>query len=206
MDLIERGDYLNNRFPLSDALIARYREYIAVVDREGDHDKIHCPFWHFCGDGIWSIHDPSGAVLYRPGDNAASSPSVKWLREHMGHASLEPALFHELCDPVVREQIRIDPRRSIFSNSAFNSASGRHSQPAYFCPVLGVPAFSSPFPPFHLSHSRAPQGRSFHLSFSAFSLTFPILALKEALHYIDTLHLYVMHSTSIDPDARRHCI
>jgi len=105
---IKNGECPDNHFPLSDQLIARYRDYITVVAREGDHDKIHYPFWHLCGDGIWSIHTQTGEALYRPGDNASSSPSVKWLRERMGHASLEPALFRELCDPVTREHIRLD--------------------------------------------------------------------------------------------------
>lgn len=108
IDLIENGSYPNNRFPLSDELIARYKEYIAVVARECDHNKIHYPFWHLCGDGIWMVHTPTGEALYRKGDNASGSPSVKWLREHMGHASLEPALFRELCDPITREHIRLD--------------------------------------------------------------------------------------------------
>jgi len=106
VDLVEAGADENNRFPLSDGLIARYRDYIAVVGREGDHNQIHYPFWHLCGDGIWMVKAPTGEALYRPGDNAASSPSVTWLRARMGHASLEPTLFRELCDPIQREHIR----------------------------------------------------------------------------------------------------
>jgi putative restriction endonuclease len=108
IDLIENGSPKDNCFLLSDALIARYRDYIAVVGRERDHDKIHYPFWHLCGDGIWMIHTPTGEALYRPGDNAANSPSVRWMRERMSHASLEPALFRKLCDPITREHIRLD--------------------------------------------------------------------------------------------------
>jgi putative restriction endonuclease len=96
-----------NRFSLSDPLIARYREYIAVVGREGDHSQIHYPFWHLCGDGIWMINAREGGPLYRPGDNAASSPSVKWIRERMSHASLNTELFRYLNDPVEREHIRL---------------------------------------------------------------------------------------------------
>ena len=107
IDLVENGDCTDNRFTLSDALIQRYKEYLAVVGREGDHDRIHYPFWHLCGDGVWMIHDPSGQPLYRSGDNASSSPSVTWIRERMGHASLEPELFRQLCHPVEREQIRL---------------------------------------------------------------------------------------------------
>lgn len=107
VDWIEQDNQAENRFPLSDELIARYRDYLAVVGRTGDHDKIHYPFWHLCGDGVWMIHDPSGQPLYRSGDNASSSPSVKWIRERMGHASLEPELFRQLCDPVEREHIRL---------------------------------------------------------------------------------------------------
>lgn len=116
IDLIERGDVADNRFTLSEELIQRYRDYIGVVGRTGDHDKINYPFWHLCGDGIWMLHEPSGQDLYRPGDNAASSPSVKWMRERMSHASLDSALFHQLCDPVEREHIRFNLIARYFSD------------------------------------------------------------------------------------------
>lgn len=38
IDFIERGDVPTNEFSLSDDLIHRYREYMAVVGREADHD------------------------------------------------------------------------------------------------------------------------------------------------------------------------
>ncbi len=107
IDLIEGARVRANRFTLSDELIQRYREYIAIVGREGDHNQIHYPFWHLCGDGIWMIYDPTGRSLYRPGENAANSPSVKWIREQMGHAGFDPELFRYLSDPVEREHIRL---------------------------------------------------------------------------------------------------
>jgi len=45
IDFIENGNCTDNRFPLSKELIARYRKYIAVVQREGDHAQIHYVFW-----------------------------------------------------------------------------------------------------------------------------------------------------------------
>lgn len=108
IDFIERGDPAEqNRFALSNELIHRYREYLAIVGREGDHNQIHYPFWHLCGDGVWMIYDLAGQPLYRPGDNADRSPSVKWIRERMRHASLDPALYRYLCDPIEREHIRL---------------------------------------------------------------------------------------------------
>lgn len=107
IDIIEHGDCTDNRFPLSDELIERYREYIAIVGRDGDHDKIHYPFWHLCGDNIWMIHSHTGQPLYHSGMSGSSSPSVKRLREQMGHASFVPELFALLCDPIQREHIRM---------------------------------------------------------------------------------------------------
>ncbi|WPJ98085.1 HNH endonuclease [Coraliomargarita algicola] len=52
------------------------------------------------------IYNANGQPLYRPGENGSSSPSVKWLREQMGHASFVPELFALLCDPIQREHIR----------------------------------------------------------------------------------------------------
>lgn len=106
IDLIERGEVSDNRFALSDALIHRYREYLAIVGRAGDHDRINYPFWHLCGDGVWMIYNTTGKPLYRSGDNAATSPSVLWMRQRMGHASLDAELFRYLCDPREREHIR----------------------------------------------------------------------------------------------------
>ena len=74
IDLIENGPEPVegiNRFPLCDELIARYRDYIAVVGREGDHDKIHYPFWHLCGDDIKKVYDyrcAASGVRFRLGD------------------------------------------------------------------------------------------------------------------------------------------
>lgn len=104
IDLIEcrcsesnkQGHANNNQFALSGDLIRRYRECIAIVRREGDHDKIHYPFWHLCGDEIWMIYDTAGKPLYRPGDNASNSPSVKWMREQIGYAAFDPELFRYL--------------------------------------------------------------------------------------------------------------
>lgn len=107
VDLIERGDVVDNRFILSDECIARYRNYLAIVGREGDHNQVHYPFWHLCGDGIWMLHALNGEALYREGESGSESPSVRRIRQRMSHASLDPELFHLLCNPVEREHIRL---------------------------------------------------------------------------------------------------
>lgn len=116
IDLIERGDVWDNHFTLSEDLIQRYKSYIAVVGRNRDHDKIHYPFWHLCGDNIWMIYGPSGRDLYRPGESAARSPSVKWIRDHMTHASLDTQIFQQLCDPIQREHLRFNLISRYFSD------------------------------------------------------------------------------------------
>lgn len=106
IDLIEQGDVLDNRFLLTPKLVERYRDYLRVVGGPQDHDRIHYPFWHLCGDKLWMCYDAKGQPLYVSGQNASSSPSVKWIREHMSHASLEPELFQFLLQAPEREYVR----------------------------------------------------------------------------------------------------
>ncbi|MGJ8641320.1 MAG: HNH endonuclease [Opitutaceae bacterium] len=106
IDLVEQGEVLDNRFLLTPELFERYKDYLRVVGGSDDHCRIQYPFWHLCGDGLWMCYDAKGQPLYQAGTNAASSPSVKWLRDHMSHASLDPELFQFLLRPPDREYIR----------------------------------------------------------------------------------------------------
>lgn len=106
IDLIEQGDVLDNRFLLTPKLVERYKDYLRIVGGPQDHDRIHYPFWHLCGDKLWMCYDAKGQALYVSGQNASSSPSVKWIREHMGHASFDPELFQCLLAAPEREYIR----------------------------------------------------------------------------------------------------
>lgn len=106
IDLVERGDFEENRALLTDELIARYGEYLRIVGGPKDQARIEYPFWHLCGDAVWMIFDPAGNPLYRSGEAGSRSPSVKWLRENMGFAAFDEELFHHLNNPVDREFLR----------------------------------------------------------------------------------------------------
>ena len=106
IDLVEQGVVTDNRFQLSNELVARYCEYLRIVGGPDDHAKIHYPFWHLCGDKLWMCYHADGQPLYESGFNASSSPSVKSIRENMCHASFDPELFNYLQNPDDRELIR----------------------------------------------------------------------------------------------------
>ncbi len=106
IDLIERGDISHNQVLLTDDLISRYKAYIAIVGSAEDAPKIAYPFWHLAGDGIWMLFDTSGKPLYRPGKGGIGPLSVKRIREHMSHASLDEELFIALNRPIERTLLR----------------------------------------------------------------------------------------------------
>ena len=105
-DLIERDDISDNKILLNDQLISRYREYLQIVGGPQDQVLIQYPFWHLCGDGIWTILDANGQPLYRPGETSGNAPSVKRLRTMMGHAEMDAELFHFLKQPLERAVLR----------------------------------------------------------------------------------------------------
>lgn len=107
MDLIGEGHFAQNQIPLTDDLIQRYRAILSIVGREKDRGPINYPFWHLAGDEtLWTLWGKDRQTLYRKGENAQSSPSVKWIRERLGHASLDPELFALLSNPSDRALIR----------------------------------------------------------------------------------------------------
>ena len=106
IDLIEKGEFSDNRILVTDELIDRYRGYIQIVGGADDTARIQYPFWHLCGDGIWTILDANGQPLYRPSENSSNAPSVKQLRASMSHAELEKELFHYIQQPVERAVLR----------------------------------------------------------------------------------------------------
>lgn len=106
MDLVEKGEFSDNRILLTDELIDRYRDYIQIVGGPEDTARIQYPFWHLCGDGIWTILDDNGQLLYHSGKTSSNAPSVKQLRASMSHAQLDKELFHYLQQPVERAVLR----------------------------------------------------------------------------------------------------
>ena len=106
IDLIERGDIIRNQILLTDDLISRYKDCIAIVGSADDVTKIAYPFWHLAGDGIWVLYDFSGQPLYRPAQEGIGSLSVKRIRESMHHASLDEQLFIALNRPIERNLLR----------------------------------------------------------------------------------------------------
>ncbi|NEZ04286.1 hypothetical protein G4Y73_09030 [Wenzhouxiangella sp. XN201] len=106
IDLVEKGEFSGNRILLTDELIGRYRDYIQVVGGPEDTARIQYPFWHLCGDGIWTILDSNSQPLYRPGENANKAPSVTGLRASMSHAELDEELFNYLQRSVERAVLR----------------------------------------------------------------------------------------------------
>lgn len=106
IDLIERGDINRNQIRLTDDLISRYKDYIAIVGSADDAPKIAYPFWHLAGDGIWMLYDFSGQPLYGPANRGIGPLSVKRIRESMHHASLDEELFVSLNRPIERTLLR----------------------------------------------------------------------------------------------------
>jgi len=106
VDLIENGQFRDNRILLTDELVERYAEYIQIVGGPDDTARIQYPFWHLCGDEVWRILDEHGEPLYRAGENTSQAPSLTRLRKKMSFAALDEELFHYLQQPVERDLLR----------------------------------------------------------------------------------------------------
>lgn len=106
LDLVASGDIRGNEIPLTDALIARFREYFAIVAKGNDQPNIHLPYFHLCGDGFWHLQpNPGRGPVYVAGEVSAPK-SVAQLRREAAFATLDPELWQLLADPTTREEIR----------------------------------------------------------------------------------------------------
>lgn len=106
LDLADSGEIRDNRIPLNDALISRFREYFAVVARGNDQPNIHLPYFHLCGDGFWHLQPNVGrGPVYVPGEVSAPK-SVAQLQREAAFATLDPELWQLVADPANREEIR----------------------------------------------------------------------------------------------------
>ena len=105
-DLIERGEFPPDCVSLTDDLVRRYRDYLAVVGGEGDRAGIGYPFWHLAGDELWSLRDRAGNELYVRGRTASQSPSVRAIRKQLGRVAFDAGLSAHLREPLDRDPLR----------------------------------------------------------------------------------------------------
>jgi putative restriction endonuclease len=106
IDLLDRGVIRGNAIPLSDELVASFKRYFAVVQREDDQPTIQNPFFHLSGDGFWKlVPSPGQEPIYRPGATSGA-PSVAELRRRAVHGEFEAGLWALMGDAVARHQLR----------------------------------------------------------------------------------------------------
>lgn len=105
LDLIESGAMTDNRIELSDALIARFREYFSVVAKGNDQPNVHLPYFHLCGDEFWHLEPrPGQPPVYVPG-HVSAPKSVAQLRREAAYAFLDVDLWRLIADPVSRDEV-----------------------------------------------------------------------------------------------------
>lgn len=106
LDLMDQGHFPGNQFPLTVALIDRYKSLIAIVGKPTDTARIEYPYYHLSGDGFWTLLPLAGeAPLYQEGQ-AGRSPSVKRLRKATQGGSFDQAFYQAFQDPIQRQLIR----------------------------------------------------------------------------------------------------
>lgn len=106
LDLVDSGAIHENQIPLTEGLIARFREYFALVAKGNDQPNIHLPYFHLCGDGFWHLQpSPGRGPVYVAGEVSAPK-SVAQLRREAAFATLDPDLWQLMADPASREEIR----------------------------------------------------------------------------------------------------
>lgn len=103
IDGIEEGVFIENRITLNDWLVKRYGTLMRKYTRDSIFDgfaSINNPFWHLETDGFWH--------LYFQGERfkKGQTPSTAWLKENVGFAYFDEALWILLQNKVWRMQLR----------------------------------------------------------------------------------------------------
>lgn len=200
-DLIERGDFPPDRIVLSEGLVGRYRDYLSVVAGENDRGRIGYPFWHLAGDGFWSLRDRAGNELYRPGRTASRSPSVKAIREQLGHAAFDAGLAAHLCDPLDRDQLREAVIGRYFSRREGEGAAVRAVHGAFFgehrTAAEEAPAAPEPHPARSAAFARTVK-QLYDYRCAASGLCFRLQHGGRDCTIVDACHLVPFHHSGND--------
>ena len=102
IDGVESGEFADNRFLLNEWLEQRY---LALMKQYTQHSQfphpadISNPFWHLQGDGFWHLHHNTEVA-------EGSTPSKRWLKDHVKYASFDDDLWILLQNESRRKKLR----------------------------------------------------------------------------------------------------
>ncbi len=102
IDGIEAGEFTDNRFTLNEWLEKRY---FALMKQYTQHSQfsnpadISNPFWHLQSDGFWHLHHKTAVA-------DGSTPSKRWLKDHVEYASFDEDLWTLLQNKIWRKTLR----------------------------------------------------------------------------------------------------
>ena len=102
IDGISDNIFIDNEFELTEWLEARYLMLMREYTRSSQFSNvtgIENPFWHLATDGFWNLQ-------YRQAPQTDASPSKRWLKENVGFAYFDEALWILLQNKVWRMQLR----------------------------------------------------------------------------------------------------
>lgn len=103
IDGVNERVFSNNRFVLNEWLEKHYESLMRKYTKSSIFDKItpiNYPFWHLQSDGFWHLHY-NGAQ-----PTIINTPTLRWLKENVYHASFDDDLWVLLQDKTSRQQLR----------------------------------------------------------------------------------------------------
>ena len=102
IDGVESGEFTDNRFLLNEWFEKRY---LALMKQYTQHSQfrnpadISNPFWHLHSDGFWHLHHKTAVA-------DGSTPSKRWLKDHVEYASFDDDLWILLQNELWRNKLR----------------------------------------------------------------------------------------------------
>ena len=99
---IEAEFFIKNEFQLTDWLEKQYLELMKKYMRESQFEKptdINNPYWHLQSDGFWHLHHKTAVA-------DGSTPTKRWLKEHVDFAYFDDDLWILLQNKVWRMKLR----------------------------------------------------------------------------------------------------
>ena len=112
MDLIAQGQITENFIEPSYELVETWNIYYSSIMPPGSTTSMAYPFYHLQRDGYWHLIFEEGFDSTNVGKQISS---MKKIREIYVGANMDDELFHYLCDPETREQLRLVLIRTYFA-------------------------------------------------------------------------------------------